>query len=63
MFMRFQRALLTLAREWRDLDLERLAAEKSPDAHPSASHDASHTETAAGPASATATTAPEESAA
>jgi len=59
MFMRFQRALLTLARDWRDLDLERLAAEKSPDAHPSASH----TETAASPASATAATPPEESAA
>jgi len=28
MFMRFQRALLTLARDWHDLDLDRRTAEK-----------------------------------
>jgi len=47
MFKRFQGALLTLAREWRDPDLERRAQEAT-------AHDLHQIETAAAPASAAA---------
>ncbi len=46
MFMRFQRALLTLARDWHDLDLARRAAENAPGTFSDPAHPGSLAEAA-----------------
>ncbi len=65
MFKRFQAALLTMAREWRDPDLEH-GVQKSPveaQSLASANHDAPQSEAATAPESAVVVVEPQETAA